>query len=792
MGFGIRFGGNLVVGTGPMNALGRPAVIGLTIVLGLTILPAAVTPVAAQEPPPAPTLPLPVPDSADIQVELQYNLRGPGLMLTWPLPPDSISTMATLVATDPGLNFPISVDGVYGDDFDRTLRFQFLSSGTIGSTTRNRYVCIWANVNADRTGRLGGEINLSNTGGLWVRDGFGDWSQRNDGLPRYLPYTNLVDVAVASDGALLGILSSGAQTQNDPQGLFRAAPGGPWLPLAPETFGKVRALARVAAHPTDAARFAVGSRQSGLFVTTDGGATFTQWRSELDPDFPNPPGQPEVTAMHWGASRLLVAVRNFGIFVSEDAGASFTRLAGITVPGGSGNPQIPYVRGLTLDPGDGDRYLLGINNGGVYELRHDGQEWIWTARNGGLSPLPTVLSLDIDPLDGDILLLGTLSLGFWRSSDGGATWSESISDYLDMTVKPEVWSLHRHGSQQLALVGGFGLHVSTDGGQSWSVVADQPYNRLGRRLVSAGEDLLLATNGGGIFDPTADASFPISATISNVATDAPLQTLDLGLELTFGPGEVVLTETAPDGSPVPVRFDLICEDYQGWIVWRSTGGDPDDLTMIGRYDKNNPETCIEGFCGDDSYVQLPGCFSERRAACFDVNVPGQVSFWDEDIFNGFTYYYAITPFDYGDTSLLVDPLALNSPMIWPARFPDDPDADGPGNRFAYRVNVDATPALDGEDIYVYPNPLRLERGIAGGEGEQVVWTNLPPDSRIQVFTVSGERIAELPRAGEPQQGGNIYWITRNDDNRLLASGIYIWRVIMPQRGDYWGKLVIVR
>ncbi len=768
------------------------------------LLSATAGPVQGQSTPPG-TLPLPVPATNDITIAMQSTVRGPGVLVTWPLPPDALSTAVTLFANDPGIAFPIAVDGAYADDFDRTLRFQFLASGTLGMTTRNRFVVGWSNVNAERTGRVGGEINLSNTGGLWVRDGGGAWTQRNNGLPRYLPYTNVVDIAASGDGTRLLALSSGAQIQNNPVGVYRAQPDGNWAAVAPDVFGAARAVARVGVHPDNAQRFAVGTRTGGLFVTTDGGATFTQWRGELDPGFPSPPLQPEVTTMLWTANRLYVAVRNFGLFVSGDSGASFTRLASLLVPDGAGVPQIPWIRSVMEDPGNADRILVGTTNGGLWESNDAGQTW--SSLNGQFHFLPdddpelepdpnankTVLTIDVDPNDPAVIVMGTLTQGFWRTTDGGLNWFEGASPFLNEVtypVKPEVWHVLRHGGQMLALVQGFGLHESADGGQSWTPAADQPFNTLARRLGSSGGELLMATNGGGIFLPP--VTFPLSATITATATDQQYRNLDLGLSLTFGPGSVTLSETAPDGSLVPVRFNVVCEDYQGWIVWRATGADPDNLTMIGRYDKNNPETCIEGYCGDDSFVQLPGCFGERRAACFDVTVPGQVSFYDDDIFNGFTYHYAVTPFDYGDTSLLTDPLALSTPMVYPARYAGDPLADGPGNRFAYQVNLEAQPAVDGREIYVYPNPLRRGAGIAGAEGEQVVWTNLPPESRVQVFTLAGDRVADLPSAGVPQQGGNIYWIARNDDNQQLAAGIYMWRVVMPERGDYWGKLVIIR
>ncbi len=41
-----------------------------------------------------------------------------------------------------------------------------------------------------------------------------------------------------------------------------------------------------------------------------------------------------------------------------------------------------------------------------------------------------------------------------------------------------------------------------------------------------------------------------------------------------------------------------------------------------------------------------------------------------------------------------------------------------------------------------------------------------------MFTLAGDEIATLPSDNVPQEGGNIYWTTRNDDNK--RAGIYIW------------------
>jgi len=784
-----------------------------------SILAAAVAVACLVSAPNAQTLPMPVPAAEQIQVELQPTVRGPGLLLTWPVPERSASTRIALVDTAVGLDFPVTVGGAYNDNYDRLLRFVIPYDGgstltrTVGTTLQNRFVCAWSNANSERTGVIGGEINLSNTGGVWVRDAGGVWSQlnNNEGLPRYLPYTNIVHMANRADGTLFAVLSSGALIQNDPVGLFRAAPGQAWQEVAPATFGKTRRLAVVALHPTDANRFAAGDRQTGLFVTSDGGATFTQWTRSLDPDFSPMPVGFEVTALTWTAARLYVAVLNMGLFVSADHGATFTRLAGLSEPDGAGGVRAPEIRTIAEDPSNSDRILVGIASGGVtsfygiYESLDAGATW--TSLNNTFVAFPdddpetepdpsaakTVLRIDINPTNSAAMLIGTATQGLWYTTDGGQIWYEANTPYVNeasFPTKPDVWDFARHGGAIYTVMRNYGVHVSSDQGQSWSVVADQPFNKLGRRLLSTDAGLVMASTGGGIFSPP--VTFPLSAAMTNAATAEANRNINFGIDLTFGPGSVTWTGQSQDGTPLAVVFSLICETFQGWVVWRAMGGEPDNMAMIGRFDLNNPETCIEGFCGDDSYVPLPNCFAERRAACFDFGQPGYVSFYDGDIFNGFSYFYAITPFDYGNTAMLADPVALNSPMVFPARFPGDSLGEGPGNRFSYDVNLGAQPARGGEGVYVFPNPLRRGRGIAGGEGEQVIWTNLPPSSRVQVFTLAGDQLADLPRPGESQDGSNIFWVTRNEDNQLLAAGIYLWRVIMPEQSDHWGKLVIIR
>jgi hypothetical protein len=741
-------------------------------------------------------LPLVVPDVNDITVDLRSTSRGPGVLLTWPEPPDSASTCVALVDTA-GLGLPVSVTGDYGDGLDRTFEFSFNTSGSVGDTTQNRHLCTWRNVNSARTGNVVGIVNLANTGGLWVRTEAG-WARRNQGFPVYLPNANLISIALADDGTLLASLTSGSSSQvsSDPIGVYRATSDGVWQQVAADVFGRTLGARKVAVRPDDSRYLAIGTAEAGVFISADGGATFTQWTSALDPDAPGIPPRFEVTALHWTASRLYVAVLNYGLFISEDGGSTFVRASALEVPitPGSSSTLRPTINVIAEDPGDPDRVLVGLTNHGVWASTDGGATWasILVDYDGSdVGWTVSVTSLVVSADDPDHIVVGTIARLLRQTLDGGVTWTPSVTPFDDLETKPRIWDVVAHDGGLLAQVNNIGLIESTDVGATWTLVADQPYNRLARDLHSDGTVLYLPSTGGGMYQ----AGTPILLTDSllRADTDPELRAIDLGLSITFDEGSITLVDANGDGDLDERSFRLVAQDYQGWIVWRSPRGNPDEMVMIGRYDKNNPETCIEGYCGDENFVILPNCFAERRAACFAFPAPGFVSFYDDEVFNGFTYQYAVTPYDFGDISRVIDPITISNPMVFPARFAGDEVGvgDGPGNQFAFQVNTEAAAALDGDEIYAYPNPLRLGAGIVGGEGEEVIWTNLPPDSQIQIFTLAGDEIAELPRDGRPQEGANMYSVARNADNRLLASGIYMWRVIMPERGDFRGKLVII-
>jgi len=759
------------------------------------------------------------PGAESLSITLQETGRF-GTIIRWADLEDSESTCAALVDTA-GLGFTVSLAGDYADDIDRELLFSASGNGTVGSTDVNRLLLRWANAFISISGTVIGEINLSNSGGLWRNDPAvnGFWTQLNENIPRYFSYTNVVALAQADADAgstMLCALTSGVDTRNDPRGIYRSQQGGPWDRVAEDLFSDQRLVTELAFAPTSSDQFAVGTGSDGLFLTDDGGQTFAQWTRELDPDAPSYPAAFNVTAMTWNGGRLFVVVEAFGLFRSDDGGQSFTRLDSLLVPDYPGqgvidpdpddddpdpepiNLSFPRVNRLVVDSDNIDHVLALVDNHAIYQSTDGGLTWRdmygdWLVydpdstgawRHSGLSVyFDTGGAGDQD----DVYVVGTRQKGLWRTANNGVNWTKVAAVILPDTVSVTapvngVIEDPTQSGSVIAVAASHALLHSPDGGVTWNAAPDQPSNLLAMDLQTAldgSSSYLYPTRGGGIFVP--GTQLRLSDTILRGSTDLELRDLDLGLWLTISAGSF-----AEDDA-----FQLKCQDFQGWLLWRSLGGNVDDMQLLGKFDKTNPETCIQGYCGDENWTLEPNCFSERRAACFDFSTPDTVEFFDGDVYNGFVYNYAVTSFDYGNTAG-VEPVAFNRPMLFSPRYTGDPLSpfDGEGNRLRFQVDRSAQAEELDEQIFVYPNPLRRELGFPGSEGEQVVFSNLPPESRIRVFTTAGDEVIDL--GPEYQQGSNIYWQTRNQSGEPLASGVYIYRVVMPEREDYFGKLVIIR
>lgn len=694
------------------------------------------------------------------------------------------------------LDYGVSADGGFSDQVDRQLIFTMTESGSIGSTDPATLLMSWITEGSTIYGVLGGTINLANNGGVYqYGEQAGSWNLVNDGLPMTWRQTNTVAMDAGTNGFMVAGFSAGQTLGSKPQGLYVHNQLG-WQIVGEDIFTNSVNIVKISVSPNSNDHFAVGTEEDGLFVTTDGGLNFFQWTDNLDPAFSPAPTTVRITALTWSSSRIWAFVPSFGFFYSEDNGASFNRsdlLVDVNLDVPAEGVALPVsMNDITVNPTDEDHVLVSLQFNGVFQTFDGGLNWndtygdllVADPDNAGAWTYSAASAL-IDPTDSNILIVGMQNKGLYHSTNGGVNWtrvSDSVNpDNLSSLANMSFLASDGPSGQFYCLMDDWSLLESNDSGATWNHFAQQPLLKKGLSLALVGDgsgDFYMGSWGGGIFVPGSNVS--LSETYNSSTSDY-LRDLDLGLSITIGAGAL----------EPGYQFTLKCQTFQGWAVWRGSGYDPDEMTLMGIFDRVNPESCIEGYCGNVNWQIIPQCYNSKRAACFDFDTPDTVRFFDEEIYNGFSYYYAVSSFDYGNTALS-SPQNSTVTAVYSPRWAGDSLSpyDGVGNRSFIQLDDDPTGATSDETIYVYPNPLRMDSGLPGFEGERVVFAKLPVGSHVKIFTTAGDDVVDL--GPETMDGGNIYWSTRNREGESVSAGVYLYKVEMPSREDFWGKLIIIR
>ncbi len=132
-------------------------------------------------------------------------------------------------------------------------------------------------------------------------------------------------------------------------------------------------------------------------------------------------------------------------------------------------------------------------------------------------------------------------------------------------------------------------------------------------------------------------------------------------------------------------------------------------------------------------------------------------FLNDNVHNGWPYWYAVTAFDRGDPDnnlpSLESTINLNKMLVYPG----------------------TKPASQGE-IGVYPNPYRA-RAVWDGLGERermLYFNNLPADAQIRIYTLAGD-LVDVFEHHDPEYGEHA-WDMISQKDQPVATGLYICAV----------------
>ncbi len=165
--------------------------------------------------------------------------------------------------------------------------------------------------------------------------------------------------------------------------------------------------------------------------------------------------------------------------------------------------KVYAMAGTNTDPSwAGKGALLRSSNHGRTWERVDlagaavgGVEGVWVG--GNEEGRGTGERLIVDPNLGSTLYMGTTKAGLWKSTDSGSTWTQVTGTGLTATTN--VLFVHADptsgtagsASQKLLVSTTTGVVASTDGGATWSQLANQPTSEMALRASQSGATIYL-------------------------------------------------------------------------------------------------------------------------------------------------------------------------------------------------------------------------------------------------------------------------------------------------------------
>lgn len=125
------------------------------------------------------------------------------------------------------------------------------------------------------------------------------------------------------------------------------------------------------------------------------------------------------------------------------------------------------VYSVAIDPSNPETYYFGSTSGLIFKSQDSGATWTNVGQIGN----SVVNKILIHPTNRLILFASAQNQGIYKSSNGGFAWDEVVSNEnrgYDIEFKP--------GDPEIVYASGLKFHVSSDGGDSFTVHADFPNN----------------------------------------------------------------------------------------------------------------------------------------------------------------------------------------------------------------------------------------------------------------------------------------------------------------------------
>ncbi|MDD5582305.1 MAG: hypothetical protein PHS99_03715 [Candidatus Marinimicrobia bacterium] len=157
---------------------------------------------------------------------------------------------------------------------------------------------------------------------------------------------------------------------------------------------------------------------------------------------------------------------------------------------------------------------------------------------------------------------------------------------------------------------------------------------------------------------------------------------------------------------------------------------------------------------------------------------------DTQVAMGYGYYYAVTAYDNGHDSWIVDPTVSVPPL----------ESSLYANRtkkpfYSTLVPIKETKGtLD--NVVVVPNPFYVTSGFdREGDVKNIQFVNLPPICTIRIFTVKGNLVKTIHHNNS--SSGVALWNQISDNEQYVKSGLYFYHIEDEHGNTTRGKFAII-
>jgi hypothetical protein len=99
-----------------------------------------------------------------------------------------------------------------------------------------------------------------------------------------------------------------------------------------------------------------------------------------------------------------------------------------------------------------------------------------------------------------------------------------------------------------------------------------------------------------------------------------------------------------------------------------------------------------------------------------------------------------------------------------------------------------------ENVYVVPDPYVVTNAWEVNEfGKKLMFTNLPSQCVIKIYTLAGEFVDELSHGdGSQTSSGQAFWDMRTRNDQFIAPGVYLYHVETPEGHETLGRFLVIK